>query len=483
MLENLKPERLWYYFEKLCDIPHCSKNEEKLILYLTEIADKLALSWKKDSIGNIVVYKPASAGCEDVPTTVLQAHVDMVCEKNDNVLHDFCKDSLKLKIIDNFVCADGTSLGADNGIGVAAMLALAEDENVKHGPLELLFTVDEETGLTGAMELDPSLLSGRTMLNLDTEEDSALYIGCAGGLDSVITKKIVRSNSSGDCSFFHITVKGLKGGHSGIDINSNRASANVLLTRVLFNIMEKHSLQIVTLSGGSKRNAIARESSAVIALPSGKDDVLFDLVKVFNETFNIEYKGCEDSIEVNCAKVESGAYPPISVADSRAIINLMTNILHGPLKMSIAVDGLVETSSNFAIISTNADTVRIDTSQRSSIESQLDWAGNVISAIASMAGAEIKQGGRYPGWQPDRDSLILKKCSKVYEELYGVVPEVKAVHAGLECGLIGMKIPGMDMVSLGPDIFHPHSPDERVSIVSVEKFWQYLTAILEDIAG
>ncbi len=483
MLDNLKPERLWHYFEKLSGIPRCSKNEAAAVAYLAETAERMGLKWKKDAVGNIVIYKPAFKGCENARTVVLQAHIDMVCEKNENTVHDFCKDPIKLKIADGFVRADGTSLGADNGIGVAACLALAEDNNLRHGPLEFLITVDEETGLTGAAGLDPSLISGRTMINLDTEEDNALYIGCAGGMDSVITKKVPREELKTDMNLFLLTIKGLKGGHSGIDIDTGRASANVLLSRVLYRLVKLCGIQIADMSGGSKRNAIAREASAVIAVRSGELPRVKETVNLLQDAFKTEYSGVEDGIVITSGPAPQTTLGPVTKDAGDCLINLLMSIPHGPLKKSTVVEGLVETSSNFAILSMSADSVRIDTSQRSSVESQMDWAGELLAAKASLAGAEIIQAGRYPGWKPDPGSEILGTCRAIYKELFGSEPEVKAVHAGLECGLLGKKVPGMDMVSLGPNIYHPHSPDEKVGIESVGKFWQFLTSILEKAAS
>lgn len=480
MLESLEPQALWKHFETLTQIPRCSKHEEKVRAHVLALAKKIGLEAQEDGAGNVVVYKEGSPGYEKGEPTVLQGHLDMVCEKNRDVDLDFSKDPLKLRIEGEWVKATGTTLGADNGIGVAAALALMEARDIPHGPLEFLFTIDEETGLTGASQLEASLLKGRRMLNLDTEEDGALYIGCAGGIDTVITLPVEREGAYPEyLQGFEVAVTGLRGGHSGVDIHEQRGNAHVLLARVLEGLNQAVSLYFVEAHGGSKRNAIPRESFATLLLDPQELPKVKELLESFQKTFREELELVDPQVTLTIQEKEMIPFPPVAGKDKERILQLFMAMPHGVYAMSLAVPGLVETSTNFAIIQTTQDALRIDTSQRSSVESQKTYMAKKVAALARGLGAKVEHGSSYPGWTPNPASPLLKVCKEVYQELYGKEPEVKAIHAGLECGIIGERVPGMDMVSLGPQIENAHSPDEKVHIPSVKKFWEYLLAILE----
>ncbi|MCD6147644.1 MAG: aminoacyl-histidine dipeptidase [Thermoplasmata archaeon] len=466
---NLKPELLWKYFEEISSIPRCSKHEEKVAEYVVNVAKKLGHEVMRDDVGNVIVRKKATA-YENAPMVTLQAHLDMVCEKNRDVEHDFEKDPIDVYVDGDMVKARGTTLGADNGIGVAACLAIMEDKDIKHGPLEFLFTIDEETGMTGAFGLKEGVLKGKMLINVDTEEFGAVYIGCAGGGNSTLTLPIKYEKVEG--KGMEITIRGLKGGHSGTEIHEGRANSIKLMARLLYNTDAK----VGSIEGGDKFNAIPREATAKI-IPSNKDDAL-KKVKEFEKIFKNEYSVSDPGVTI--ATKDCNIERIFDSASQKKVLELLMGLPHGVLAMDQQVKGLVETSTNLARVR-SSDKLEIMMSSRSSVNSALEATMQSIRAIGELAGAKVEEGSMYPGWKPNLDSKLLKIAVESYKELYGKEPEIKAIHAGLETGVIGGKY-DMDMISIGPQIEHPHSPDEVVYISSVQKFWDYLLKILENVA-
>ena len=468
MLENLEPKIVWKYFEEICKIPRCSKHEEKIAEYIMEVAKKHGLEVEKDEVGNVVARKKAN-GYENAPMITLQCHMDMVCEKNKDVEHDFSKDPIQPYVDGEWVKAKGTTLGADNGIGLAMCLALMEEKNIKHGPLEFLFTVDEETGLTGAFNLKKEFIKGELLINLDSEDFGVIYIGCAGGGNSTIKLPVRFENVEKEGLRIH--VKGLKGGHSGIEIDKGRANSIKLLARILYNI----NARISKIEGGDKHNAIPREAIAEVVV----DGNVMDKIKELEAAFKNEYSKTEPDLKVeveNCKITKV-----IDEESNKKLIKLLMGLPHGVITMSQEVEGLVETSTNLATIRMN-DEATIVMSSRSSVNSALDALMQSIRCIGELAGASVEEGSKYPGWKPNLESRLLKIASDAFKELYGKEPEKKAIHAGLETGVIG-DITGInEIISIGPQIEHPHSPDERVHIKSVEEFWKYLLHLLEKVA-
>jgi len=478
LLSKFEPKLLWKHFDEIRKIPRESKNEVAVAQYVISIAQKNNCEYNQDGVGNLVVRKSATPGHEKAPILILQSHLDMVCEKNSDVDFDFTKDAIQLKIDGEWLTAQGTTLGADNGIGVAAMLAVLEDDTLTHGPLELLFTVDEETGLTGAFSIRPDFLQGRKYLNLDSEEEGVFTIGCSGGADTEFALPISREPvNSGQR--LRVRISGLKGGHSGIDINTGRGNAIKILNRILWEAEREIGLALINFNGGNKRNAIPREASAEIIVPANSvDRVKTQMQKSLNE-IKFELKAIEKDLTLTI-EAQNGELPSILTGTSQKnILNLLFGLPHGVLRMSLDIEGLVETSTNLAIVTTKDSEITIGQSSRSSIGSALTATRNKLKALAELASATVVQPDGYPGWTPNLDSEILKIAKAAYQECFNKEPEVAAIHAGLECGLIGEKFPGMDMVSFGPDLRNPHSPDEKVHIGSVGKFWKHLLKIME----
>lgn len=483
-LATLQPQLVWKHFDDLRQIPRPSKHEDRVAAHVAAWATERGFEVRRDAAGNVVVSVPATPGHENAPLVVLQGHLDMVAEKNQDVAFDFLTDAIKVRIVDDYVYATGTTLGADNGIGIAAAMAVAEDPEAIHGPLELLLTVDEETGLTGAQQLDPALVRGRTLINLDTEEDGALYIGCAGGADCQATFTVNREPASLATAPLKLSVRGLRGGHSGVDIHENRGNAIKFLTRALHALRQAGiDFQLVSLAGGSKHNAIPREADAVIR--AGKDTVglraeVERVAAVLREEFGeidpnqrIEVEALEDRDEYRQV---------MSRGDRDRLLDTFLACPHGVLAMSRAVPGLVETSHNLAVVATDGNQVKVTTSGRSSVMPSLKAVMSQVEAVFRLGGATPHVGSGYPGWKPNPDSPVLKTAMKVFERELGGKPHIRAIHAGLECGLIGEKFPGMDMVSMGPQIESPHSPDERVKISTVDRFYRLLKATLSELA-
>lgn len=480
-ITDLKPAKLFHYFHEICQVPRPSKKEEKILAYLIDFAKKNNLKYKQDKIGNIVIYKDATPGYENREVTILQSHVDMVCEKNNDVQHDFDKDPIQTIVEGNWLKAKGTTLGADNGIGVATELAILADDTIEHGPIECLFTVDEETGLTGAFNLSDDLLSGSILINLDSEDEGELYIGCSGGIDSVAKFKYTLVDVPQDYFFFKVDIKGLTGGHSGGDIHLGLGNANKILTRFLDKVNKKYDMYLCSIHGGNLRNAIAREAYAVCAIPEEfKHDIRVDL--------NVFAKEIEDelsTIEPNMKFVLESEAPQAKAIDrdtTNRLIKTLYAVPHGVNAMSLDIPGLVETSTNLASVKMiEGDIIRVETSQRSSILSARDAMANTVRAAFELGGAEVSFGDGYPGWKPNTHSAILEASKESYKRLFGKEPEIKAIHAGLECGLFLDKYPHLDMVSFGPTMRGVHSPDERLEIPTVQKFWDHLVDVLKHI--
>ncbi len=480
-ITSLQPTLLWKHFHGLTQVPRPSKKEGKILDHLKRLVADLGYTAEQDATGNLLVRKPASAGCEHAPTVVIQGHIDMVCEKNKGTEHDFDNDPIRAYVDGDWVTADGTTLGADNGIGVAAALAVLESKDLVHPPLELLFTVDEETGLTGAKGLQPGFLTGSIMLNLDSEEDGALYVGCSGGMDTAGVMPLTMEPTPADWAAIDIQIGGLKGGHSGLDIHTGRGNAIKILTRIIDAIGRVGDVRIATIAGGSKRNAIPREAEAVVCVPAAVLDDAIAVVNGFNDILMIEISNVEPGIAVT-AKAVTVPASVIASTQCTTLLDTLYSLPHGVLKMSADLEGLVETSTNLATLTMENGRLVIGTSQRSSVESEKLDAVRMVSAVLKLAGLEIVYGDGYPGWKPNMQSFILQRTMDTYNQLHGEEPLIKAIHAGLECGLIGEVYPKMDMISFGPTIEGAHSPDERLHIRTTAKFWTLLTTLLENIA-
>jgi len=478
-VSELEPEALWRHFDQILTIPRGSKKEDKIRAHIVSLAERADLDYSIDGAGNLVVRKQATAGRDDAPITILQSHLDMVNEKNSNIDHDFDSDPIQPQRDNGFVRASGTTLGSDNGIGVAAMLAVMEATNLSHGPLELLFTIDEETGLTGAANLDSRLLEGRRLINLDSEDAGTLCVGCAGGADSRLTLPI-RSESAADAgSAVEIRLHGLKGGHSGVDIHLQRGNAVQLLARALFATARDTRFRLSKIEGGNMHNAIPREALAIVVTtePAGFASKLGEELTAIQEEFHPAEPGMSFDVEPSDL--------PTSVLDDASaatLLELLVGLPHGVMTMSYDIPDLVETSTNLATVRPGDSAYEISLSSRSSVASALTALRRKIRAIAGLANASVEEGDGYPGWKPNLESEILKATKKVHERELGSEPKIEAIHAGLECGLIGDMISGMDMVSIGPQIDFPHSPDERVDIASVGEFYKLLTATLDELS-
>lgn len=480
VLLGLKPERLWFYFGEILNIPRPSKKEDKIIKYLLDFGHRHELETLQDRIGNVIIRKKASPGKEGVKSVVLQSHMDMVCEKNSDKIFDFDNDPIKARISEQWVKAHGTTLGADDGIGIAAQLAILEAKDIQHGPIECLFTIDEETGLTGASNLDPTILKSRILLNLDSEDEGQLFIGCAGGKDTIIELAYENETIPDKHTAFQIIVNGLRGGHSGDEINQGIGNANKLLNRFLFDCASKFSLRLSHFNGGNLRNAIAREAFAIALLPNEMIKAFLQETEDFKAILQSEYKITDSGINFETKKTDVPEFI-LSLDSQKQLIYSLYACPHGVITYSAEIPGFVETSTNLASVKTLAEHILITTSQRSSVESAKDDVSNMVASCFSLTNAKVYHTDGYPGWQPNPESKIVATTVKSYKKLFNEEPEVLAIHAGLECGLIGDKYPEMDMISFGPTIKGAHSPDERLHIESTLKFWNLLIDILENI--
>lgn len=480
-IKRLEPRAVWEIFDEITKVPRPSKKEEKIIAYLEDFARKHHIEYKKDGAGNIVMYKPATASMAGKPTVVLQSHMDMVCEKNADIDFDFMTDPIQTYIDGDWVKARGTTLGADDGIGMATALALLVTDGVEHPNLEALFTVDEETGLTGAFNLGSDMLHGEYLINLDSEDDGEIFIGCAGGVDTVATFTYHEEPSPAGMAWMRASISGLKGGHSGDNINDGLANSNKLLTRLLLAGTDSCGLRLSLFDGGNLRNAIPREAYAVFGLPADKAGDFRLIAKDLAEAFEAEYKYTDPGVAL---KVED-TYEPAHVIDANTQRNLLLSLqgaANGVLAMSRSMPGLVETSTNLASVKfAEGSRILVTSSQRSSVESAKANAAATVAAVFRLAGAAVEHGEGYPGWTPDPSSRLLKLAEDAYERLYGEKAKVRAIHAGLECGLFLEKYPKLEMISIGPTLRGVHSPDERLEITTVNKFWKLLIEILKTI--
>ena len=479
-IRNLEPQALWNYFYGLTQVPHPSGKKEPIGTHIADIGKSLGLETLRDEIGNVLIRKPATAGMETRKTVILQAHMDMVPQKNSNINHNFETDPIQAYIDGDWVTAKDTTLGADNGIGIAAALAVLASNDIEHPALEVFITVDEETGMHGAFGLQPNFLKGDILINMDSEDEGELYVGCAGGLDANVEfpyKKV--PVEEGDVAL-KISLTGLKGGHSGVDINLQRANANKLMFRFLKTAVAEYEARLASVDGGSLRNAIPREAFAVITVPEDGIQDIIDLAEEAQELFNTEYKGVEDEIFLS---VEETSLPdgllPEEIQDD--LINAITICFNGVFRVLPEMPSVVETSNNLAIVTTENDKITIKSLLRSSVESRKEELASMIESTFLLAGAKVSFSGGYPGWKPNLDSPILKTMGKVYEDKFGKTPKIMIIHAGLECGILGTHYPEMDMISFGPTIRYPHSPAEKVNIETVKMFWDFLKETLKNI--
>lgn len=478
-LANLEPKEIWKHFDEIAKIPRASTKEAKAREYVVGIANRLGLKVTQDAVGNVVVTKPAHPGRENAPMSVLQGHLDMVCEKNEGTPFNFDTDAIKIVRNDDWLTADGTTLGADNGIGLASALAVMESNDINHGALEFVFTIDEETGLTGAAEFPGGLLKSKYFLNLDNEEKGTLCIGCSGGLNTTARRKVSFKPSTANKAF-RIKVSGLKGGHSGVDIHLGRGNAIRILAKTVQSVLEKLPVEIADIKGGSARNVIPREATAVILIDGAKERELRKLVQALEADHRTDLGGFDPGLQIGIEPVDRPAQV-IEPAEAARIVDLLASYHHGVLAMSPDIPGLVQTSTNLATISINGDRAEIGSSQRSAIESSKRAAAKMIATASRLAGFEVEHSGGYPGWKPEPNGEIVTKLKRIYHDTFKAEPKLIAMHAGLECGVIGEKYEGMQLISFGPQIESPHSPNERVQISSVQDFWKYLKAVLEGI--
>lgn len=481
-IKDLKPTEVWRYFYDITQIPRPSKKEEKIIAYLLDFAKKNKLEAKRDKAGNVLITKEATQGKEKLPTVILQSHVDMVCEKNANVKHNFEKDPIETVVEGDWLKAKGTTLGADNGIGVAAQLAVLASNDIAHGKIEALFTIDEETGLTGAYALEKDFMTGKILLNLDTEEEGEIYIGCAGGIGTTATFKYKTKDTPKNYFWFKVSVNGLKGGHSGSDIDHGLGNANKILNRFLYSLLDKkYKLVLSEIGGGNLHNAIAREAYAVAGVKIKHKETVRVMLNHLLADVQDELKHTDANVNITLESTDKPS-EVIGAKKTKKLVLAIYACPHGVIGMSHDIPGMVETSTNLASVKMlKNNIIEIGTSQRSSTESAKHDIKNMVSSVFELAGAEIKNNEGYPGWKPNSDSAILKVAKEEYKKLYNVYPEVKAIHAGLECGLFLEKYPELDMISIGPTIRNAHSPDEKVEIASVAKWWDSFVKLLENL--
>jgi dipeptidase D len=481
-LSHLSPEPLWHFFSEILRIPRPSGNEGQMITYLQSFATEHGLVFRKDDAGNVVIVKKGVPGKEHRPVMVLQTHLDMVCEKNNDKEFDFMTDPIEAFAGKEWVAANGTTLGADNGIGIASQLAVLASDTIRHGPLECLFTVDEESGLSGAKALQPDFITGETLINLDSEDDGEIFIGCAGGMDTVATFRYTLQPVPADSAVFEITISGLTGGHSGDDIHKGLGNANKILVRFLNAIAGKMPVSLAEIDGGNLRNAIAREASATLVIPRKDASLLTSGLEQYTSLILFEFEKTEPGLSLTSRPVPVPDNV-INEAAFRSLRHALTACPHGVLEWSTRMPGMVETSTNLASVKMKEGTVVVSTSQRSEIESRKNMAAEMVESLFLLAGAEVRHSDGYPGWTPNPDSAILRMAVDSYRKLFDAGPVVRSIHAGLECGLFLEKYPGLDMISIGPTIKGAHSPSERVEIGTVGRFWDHLADILESFGN
>ncbi|MCD9513597.1 aminoacyl-histidine dipeptidase [Photobacterium carnosum] len=479
-ITQLSPKAVWHFFDQICSIPHPSKYEEQLAQYIVSFAQAEGLDVRRDNTGNVIIKKPATAGMENRKGVVLQAHIDMVPQKNEDTVHDFTQDPILPFIDGEWVTATGTTLGADNGMGMATCLAILAAKDIEHGPLEILLTIDEETGMTGAFGLEAGWLEGDILLNTDSEQEGEIYMGCAGGVDVALTIDIQREAIPAEHQAIKLVVKGLKGGHSGCDIHTGRGNANKIMARFLVGHANELDLRINNFTGGSLRNALPREATVIATLPTANIDKLNALFAEYQQIVSVELGHVETDITLF---TEVCALPNdvMVLADQTRLIHTLNVCPNGVIRMSDDIEGVVETSLNMGVITTEANNVTILCLIRSLIDSGRSYVEGMLQSLAALTGAQCDVSGAYPGWKPDADSEIMQVFRDTYQQMYGNKPNIMVIHAGLECGLFKEPYPEMDMLSFGPTIKFPHSPDEKVKIDTVQMFWDQILAILKNI--
>jgi dipeptidase D len=480
ILGGIEPQSVWQHFYQISRIPRCSGHEKAAGEYVISVAQKNNLQYKIDDVGNIIVAVPASLGYESRPAIILQGHLDMVCEKNKETVHDFSKDPLKLKRDGEWLRAEGTTLGADNGIGISYALAIMNERLLVHGPLELLFTVDEETGLTGAGDLKEGFITAKNLINLDSEEEGEIFIGCAGGQHTILTRKIEWQNTDNSVSAWKIKISGLRGGHSGLSIHEGLGNSIKLLSRLLYFLQDEVPFRLACFEGGSKHNAIPREAEAVIVIDHKNTDQLKTFIKNMEKIFKEELQYIDKDLFIQIEPLDK-TMQVFHTSLQDTLIRLLYTMPHGVMNMNPKIKDLVETSTNMAIVQVKDNMIELLTSQRSSLKSAIKDTAAKIKSLGELAGFTVEQGGEYAPWQPDFNSALLKLAVHTYKEMTGNKPQVKVVHAGLECGIIGDKFAGMDMISFGPTMLGVHSPDERVNISSVANIWKFLLELLKRV--
>ncbi len=481
-IKDIQPTEVWSVFDQMLQIPRPSYHEEKIQEWAFNFGKSLGLETSKDEAGNVIIRKPATPGMENRKGVILQGHLDMVPQKNSDKVHDFETDAIEATIDGEWVKANGTTLGADNGIGVSAAMAVLASKTLKHGPVEVLLTATEETGMDGANGLKPGILKGDILINMDSEDEGELYVGCAGGEDANVLFSYSDEEIPAGFTALKLSVTGMKGGHSGIDIPSGRGNANKVFFRILNAAYEKLGVRLASIEGGSLRNAIPREAFGVIAVDEADVADFVALVEEYTDKIKAELSVTEPGLKVAVEETEL----PTALIDETTQVNLTLSVVacpNGVIRMSDSMEGLVETSTNLALVKSDADkkTVSCAALMRSSVDSAKEDLASRMKAVFTLAGAEVSFDGAYPGWKPNMDSPILKTMQDVYNKNFGKIPEIKAIHAGLECGILGGKYPNWDMISFGPTIRFPHSPDEKVNIETVKKFWDFLVVTLESI--
>jgi len=480
-IKNLKPTFVWNFFDQITQVPRPSKKEEQAVRFLLDFAERNNLEATKDSANNVCIRKPATPGKENLKTVILQSHIDMVCEKNGDIPFNFETDPIQTRIEDGWIKASGTTLGADDGIGMAAALAILVSTYIEHGPLACLFTTDEETGLSGAFALQKEFLAGDVLINLDSEEWGEFCIGCAGGKNTTGTFTYRKNPVPSNYFWFEVRVNGLKGGHSGSDIHVGLGNANRILTRYLWSLLQEYPLVLAAIDGGNLSNAIAREANAIAGVPIAFKEQTRILLNQLQAQISAELVKVDPNVQLSMQSVE----PPSNCIDfetGTALIHALYALPHGVIEMSHEIPGLVETSTNLASVKMEDDCrIVVTTSQRSSTDSLKIDIANKVTSVFQLAGADVTATDGYPGWKPNPDSSIVKLSKQIFEKLFNEEPKVIAIHAGLECGLFFEKNPGLDMISCGPTILGAHSPDERLEIATVEKWWKFLTALLSSI--
>ncbi|MFC0426961.1 aminoacyl-histidine dipeptidase [Chryseobacterium scophthalmum] len=476
-LSNIEPQIIWKNFSKLNAVPRPSKKEEKVIAFIKEFGENLGLETTVDEVGNVIIKKPATPGMENRKSIVMQSHLDMVCQKNNDVNFDFETQGIQMEVDGDWVKAKGTTLGADNGLGVATIMSILESSDIPHPDLEALFTIDEETGMTGALGLKPGQLTGQILLNLDTEEDDEIDIGCAGGIDVTVTQNYATEVSNGQ--IVRIEVKGLQGGHSGMDIHKGFGNANIIMGRILYKALENQNVQLISIDGGSLRNAIPRESVALISVRNA-GEFIENVTNGIKKEILEEFASVEAHLQINIENSTSSE-KVLSVEDSKKIILVLKSLHNGVYRMSPDVQDLVESSNNVARVELKEGGLKILNLSRSSVDSSKDSVAEQLKSVSELAGMNVEFSGSYPGWKPKPGSEIVQVLEKIYTEKFAEKPHVVACHAGLECGIIGANYPEMEMVSYGPTIRGAHSPDEKANISSTQKFWSFTKDILANI--